>query len=230
MRPVICDSTPVGEDQPEAYIIPRLPEIENEMMHQRNVFLFLAVFGMALIAPGVGADGQAKTAACAACHGADGNSINPIWPSLAGQGANYIAAQLQAFKSGTRNNPSMSPMAATVDDADMLAIGEYYAAQAPKIAAMGDHDFSAAERLYRGGDAERGLPACMACHGPSGAGNAPAGYPALRGQLAEYTAMQLRAYRDKTRNGGRHDVMADIAGRMSDADIEAVARYVSALH
>jgi cytochrome c553 len=200
------------------------------MMHHRNLFLHVAVLGMVLMAGNAYGDGQAKAVVCAACHGPDGNSINPIWPNLAGQGANYIATQLQAFKSGAREDPSMSPMANTVADADVREISEYYAAQAPKISAIGTQDFTAAEKMYRGGDAERGIPACMACHGPTGAGNAPASYPALRGQHAEYTVMQLKAYREGERATDAQGMMRDIAGKLSDADIENLARYLSALH
>lgn len=199
-------------------------------MLPRNAFLCLALLAALAVSPLTSAQPPAKAVACAACHGADGNSVNPIWPSLAGQGEAYIVSQLHAFKNGHRNNPSMSPMAAGLEPEDMAEIAAYYAGQAPKIAPMGDNDFAAAETLYRGGDVERGLPACMACHGPNGAGNAPAGFPALRGQHPEYTVLQLNAYRDGSRLGGRQNVMGEIAARMTDAEIEALARYVSALH
>jgi cytochrome c553 len=202
-------------------------------MQSRNLFLAVAMLGLTLLAGGAGAeaDMKAKTATCVACHGANGNSVNPIWPNLAGQGARYIASQLKAFKSGMRNNAAMSPMAQGVADEDMLAIGEYYAGLEPKVQPLGDIDVAAAEKLYRGGDAERGIPACMACHGPSGAGNAPAKYPALRGQHAAYTVAQLKAYRDGTRGGSAlAEMMQTIAAKMTDEQIENVAGYVSALY
>ncbi|MEQ8231189.1 MAG: c-type cytochrome [Gammaproteobacteria bacterium] len=200
-------------------------------MPQRNLFLFMALLCLTLLSVGAQADGQAKTAACAACHGPDGNSVNPIWPNLAGQHAPYIVAQLQAFKSGARNNPSMSPMAANLSEDDMAEIGAWYAAQAIKVGTLADDvDVEAAARLYRGGDAERGIPACMACHGPSGAGNGPARYPALRGQHAEYTALQLKAYRDGSRATDAASMMRDIASRLTDEDIALLSAYVSALH
>ena len=214
----------------QMYIIRPFPIIENETMLRRNVFLVLIAFSMSMLASQASAQAPAKAAACAACHGADGNSTTPIWPKLAGQGAPYIVAQLKAFKSKERDNPSMSPMAAGLEEADMREIADYYAAQSTQIAALGDEDFSAAEKLYRGGDAERALPACMACHGPNGAGNAPAGFPALRGQHADYTVLQLNAYRDGSRAGGRNMVMGDIAKKMTDEEIAALAKYVSALH
>lgn len=190
----------------------------------------IVLLSLAATSTAIGADGKAKAAACAACHGADGNSINPIWPNLAGQGASYIVAQLEAFKSGARNNPSMAPMAAGLSSEDMAAIAEYYAAQAPKIAALGDVDVSAAEKLYRGGDVERGIPACMACHGPSGAGNAAAKYPALRGQQVDYTVLQLKAYRDGSRATDPAEMMRSVAAKLSDDEIDLLAKYVSALH
>lgn len=199
-------------------------------MHSRNALLPVIFLGLLVVSVGANADAAAKTAVCTACHGADGNSMNPIWPNLAGQHAEYIVAQLQAFKSGARENASMAPMATNLSDADMAEIGAYYAAQTAKIAPLGEHDVGTAERLYRGGDAERGIPACMACHGPNGAGNAAAKYPALRGQHAEYTVLQLKAYRDGTRATDPQSMMRTIAARMTDADIEQLARYLSALH
>lgn len=200
-------------------------------MQPRNAFLSLAFLSLILCGTGAAADGQAKTAVCMACHGADGNSVNPIWPNLAGQHSQYIVAQLKAYKSGARENASMAPMAAGLEEADMNEIGAFYAAQSTKIAALGeDEDINAAQQLYRGGDRERGIPACMACHGPNGAGNAAAQYPALRGQHAEYTIAQLEAYRDGSRATDPQSMMRTIAARMSDQDIKEIARYISALH
>jgi cytochrome c553 len=199
-------------------------------MSQRNLFLFLALLSLGGVMAAAQADGQAKTAVCVACHGADGNSMNPVWPSLAGQHADYIVAQLKAFKSGARENPSMSPMAATVADEDMAEIGAWYQSQTLKIAPLGDVDVSKGEALYRGGDTARGIPACMACHGPTGAGNGAARYPALRGQHAEYTALQLKAYRDGSRGTDPQEMMRTIAKRLGDDDIEQLSRYISALH
>lgn len=200
------------------------------MMHERNAFLLLGCLCLALVTVNAGADGQAKAQACAACHGADGNSANPVWPSLAGQNAAYIVDQLKAFKSGARENPMMSPMAANLSEEDMQEIGEYYAAQAVAVKPIAADQIAAGERLYRGGDAERGVPACMACHGPAGAGNLAAGYPALRGQHPEYTVATLKAYRDGGRPAGLNGMMGSIAGKLSETDMEALARYVSALH
>lgn len=199
-------------------------------MLKRNAFLGAALLCVALANGTAFADGKAKAVICSACHGADGNSINPIWPNLAGQNAGYIVTQLQAFKSGSRNNPSMSPMAANLTDDDMKEIAAYYAAQAPRIATITAEAATPGEKLYRGGDAERGIPACMACHGPSGAGNAAANYPALRGQQIDYTVLQLKAYRDGTRDTDAQSMMRQTASRLTDDDMQNLARYVSALH
>ncbi len=169
---------------------------------------------------------------CAACHGPDGNSINPEWPNLAGQNAKYITQQLRAYKSGERVNPNMSAMVTTLTDEDIDAIGDYYSTMAPKIGQIAAENIAEGEKLYRGGDKDDGVPACMACHGPNGAGNPAANYPALRGQHAKYTSLQLAAYRSGERKTGaeRKSMMQTIAAKLSDADIENLASYINALH
>jgi cytochrome c553 len=169
---------------------------------------------------------------CAACHGPDGNSINPEWPNLAGQHPKYVVQQLRAFKSGQRENPNMSAMVSTLSEEDMVALGAFYATQKPQIGTIEVEQIAAGEKLYRGGDKDKGIPACMACHGPNGAGNPAANYPALSGQQAKYTSIQLQAYRSGDRKAGQNQpsIMQTIAVRMSDDDIANVARYVRALH
>ena len=169
---------------------------------------------------------------CAACHGPDGNSVNPEWPNLAGQHAKYVVQQLRAYKSGERNNPNMSAMVSNLSDEDMVALAAFYAALQPKIGTITGELIAAGEKIYRGGDLDKGIPACMACHGPNGAGNPAANYPALRGQQVKYTSIQLEAYRSGDRKTGadRKSIMQTIAAKMSDDDIENVAQYVHALH
>ena len=169
---------------------------------------------------------------CAACHGPDGNSINPEWPNLAGQHQKYTIQHLQAYKSGERSNPSMSAMVTNVTTDDMVAIADYYAAQSPRIGTIVSDKIAAGEKLYRGGHIEKGIPACMACHGPNGAGNPNANYPALRGQHAKYTSIQLEAYRSGTRktDTDRKLMMQVIASKLSDDDISNIAQYINALH
>jgi cytochrome c553 len=189
-----------------------------------SLFVFSAASGA------IASDAAEKAATCAACHGADGNSINPQWPNLAGQHAGYTAQQLKAFKEGNRQNPSMAPMVANLTPEDMTALGEHFAAMQPKIGTIGADDIAAGETLYRGGNVESGIPACMACHGPNGAGNAAANYPSLRGQHAAYTSIQLNAYKQGTRAGDEKAIMRTIAEKMTEAEIESVAKYINALY
>jgi len=174
--------------------------------------------------------GKEKAAACAACHGTDGNSTNPEWPKLAGQHMSYTRAQLAAFKSGARKNAMMSPMATNLSDEDIASIATYFAAQTrqPGVAKKALVDVGA--RVYRGGNSETAVPACMACHGPRGAGNLAAGYPSLSGQHAVYTANQLKAYKNGERATDANAVMRTIAARMSTEEIEAAASFIEGLH
>ncbi|MEM7465362.1 MAG: c-type cytochrome [Pseudomonadota bacterium] len=188
------------------------------------------VFLLTISGTSVAVHANDKAATCAACHGVDGNSINPEWPNLAGQHSSYIVQQLRLFKDGVRENASMAPMVANLSDEDMQSLGEHFAGLAPKIGAIKAEDIEPGEALYRGGNADSGLPACMACHGPNGAGNAAAKYPALRGQHTRYTTLQLQAYRDDVRQGDEKGIMGTIAKKMTDAEIESVAKYIHALY
>jgi cytochrome c553 len=185
-------------------------------------------------APGPAAGGDAaagaqKAAVCGACHGMTGSSINPEWPNLAGQHESYIAGQLEAFKAGTRVNPLMTPMAAALAEADMKDLGAHFAQQTPAGLEADPSNWKAGEKLYRGGDAERGIPACIACHGPEGRGNGPAKYPALRAQHAVYTYNQLKAFKGGTRKSAGNDIMEVVTERMTDEEMRALASYVQGL-
>ena len=175
--------------------------------------------------------GKAKALTCTACHGAEGHSANPLWPNLAGQHAGYIQAQLKAFKDGTRQDPLMSSQAMMLTDEDMANLAVYFEslpAAAQAVANPGSIDRG--EAVFRGGNVENGVAACLACHGPTGRGNPAAGYPALQGQHAAYTAKQLQAYADGTRTtDGKTRMMRDIASKLSKEDIEAVASYIQGL-
>jgi cytochrome c553 len=175
--------------------------------------------------------GKARSVTCAACHGADGNSANPAWPNLAGQSAKYLLQQLEAFKSGTRSDPLMTPQAMMLSEEDMHNLAVYFSSQPSSPKAVADPAaVDKGQALYRGGDDERGVAACMACHGPTGRGNPAATYPALRGQYATYVATQLRAYASGKRKSDEPTaVMRDIASRMTEEDILAVASYVQGL-
>jgi cytochrome c553 len=174
-------------------------------------------------------EGQTKSATCVACHGPNGNSPNPEWPNIAGQHQPYIFKQLQAFKSGERQNPLMSPIATTLSEDDMADLAAYYATQTIEGLEADPTQVEVGERVYRGGDAESDVAACAGCHGPRGNGNPTALYPALHGQHATYVAAQLRAYRAGTRRTDQNQIMRDITRTMSDQQIDAVAAYIQGL-
>lgn len=198
----------------------------------RTTIRVLTVFflGSLLAQQGLAQDAKTKAVTCSACHGPDGNSVNPEWPNLAGQHVGYLVAQLKAFKSGSRKNVNMNAMAAPLSDQDMSDIAAYFSAQTLKVASVDAAAAAEGGKLYRGGNAATGVPACMACHGPNGAGNAAANFPALRGQHAKYTSLQLNAYKTGERSTDAKEIMRTIASRMTAAEIEAVARHIEGLH
>lgn len=182
-------------------------------------------------------EGANKAAVCLACHGVNGNSSNPEWPSLAGQPAVYTAEQLALFRAGVRNNPIMMPLAQPLSDDDIADLAVYYAAQTPTGLEADPSYWQAGEALYRAGDAQRQIPACVACHGPVGRGNLASGYPALRAQHAVYTVKQLKEYASGARyveaagaNGSRNaQMMGSIARRLTAEDMRNLASYVQGL-
>jgi len=191
----------------------------------------MGALGASAVALGAGSadEGQSKSTACTACHGPNGNSANPEWPNLAGQHEQYIRKQLQAFKSGARKNPLMTPMAMSLSDDDMDDLGAYFSAQKPAGLEADPGKLALGQRIFRSGDPKSGVPACASCHGPDGAGNPAAAYPLLRSQYGTYVAAQLRAYRAGTRQTDQNKMMRDVAGTMSDDQIDAVASYVQGL-
>ena len=183
-------------------------------------------------AQGDPAAGKARAAACAACHGADGNSINPEWPNLAGQHASYIATQLKGFQDGWRQNVLMSSMAIGLTATDMANLGAYYAAQPIRPTPADPALLEAGEKLYRVGDAEKNIPACAACHGPGGRGNAPGGMPVIAGQKDAYVIAQLKAYASGERvaaTEAQTAMMQQVAKRLSEDDMRALANYLQGL-
>ncbi len=195
-----------------------------------RVCAFAALFasGPALGA-GDAAAGKAKSVPCAACHGPDGNSVNPEWPNLAGQLSEYIVKQLQDFKSGARRNSLMSPQAASLSAADMEDLAAYFASLEPKLTGAADEALAReGERLYRGGDAKLQIAACMACHLPDGRGIPPR-FPRLSGQQARYVELQLSAFKSGQRANDA-GFMGPVSFLLSERQIKAVAQYVSGLH
>ena len=181
-------------------------------------------------AEGDPAAGKAKSAVCAGCHGADGNSINPEWPKLAGQHQGYIAKQLRDYKSGKRSNPSMIGMVAGLSDQDMQDLAAYFASQTAKGGEADPELVAVGEKIYRGGNLGTGLAACMGCHGPGGEGNPGAKFPALAGQHAQYTATTLSDFKAEARANDPNQMMRMIASKMTKKEIEAVASYTAGLY
>lgn len=176
---------------------------------------------------------QIVTQVCAACHGADGNSVAPANPKLAGQIGDYLVKQLRDFKpvngQPVRKSPVMNGIAAPLTDEDIRNLSAYYSQQAAKPASARDKELVAiGEKLYRGGNAARGVPACMACHAPNGAG-IPSQFPRLAGQHADYTLAQLKLFRSGERANDGGKMMRVIAGKMSDQEMRAVAEYIAGL-
>lgn len=177
---------------------------------------------------------QIAETVCVGCHGADGNSPTSANPSLAGQGSEYLFKQLTQFKSddgkpAVRNNPIMSGMTAALSVEDMKSLAFYFSQQKLKPATATDEKLvSAGKSLWRKGDFERGIPACAGCHGPTGAG-VPAQYPRIAGQYAEYTEAQLKNFRSEERSNDPEMMMRNIAEKLSDKQIKAVADYAAGL-
>lgn len=193
--------------------------------------LTLATATAPTMAAGDAAAGKAKSATCAGCHGMDGNSVNPEWPNLAGQHARYIAKQLADFKAGKdRNNATMSGMVAALNEQDMANLAAYFSSLPRKQGAADKSLVEAGQKLYRGGNPATGVAACIGCHGPTGAGNPAANFPALSGQHSKYVENQLKAFRSGERKNDAGKMMRNIAGKMTDEEIKAVAAYVQGLH
>lgn len=177
---------------------------------------------------------QIASQVCSACHAADGNSVAPVNPKLAGQIQEYLVKQLSNFKSSSgrapeRGNAIMNGMAANLSEADARNVAAYYASQPLRPAFARDKDLaSLGQRIYRGGNVATGVPACAGCHGPDGSG-IPAQYPRIAGQFAEYIETQLKAFRAGARGNDPNGMMRGVAGRMTDKEISAVAQYAAGL-
>ncbi len=201
-------------------------------MNRMFVFAVLLAFGQNVaIAEGSVEAGKRKSVTCAACHGADGNSVTPAWPRLAGQNQRYLIEQLEDFKDGNRQDPLMTPQAMMLSAQDIADLAAYYEAQESGHGEADPALVSLGQKIYRAGVVgEAIIPACYACHGPNGHGVAPAGYPALGGQHAAYTEAQLRAFRSGARRTDPDQQMRNVAARLSDEEIIAVASYLQGLH
>ena len=179
---------------------------------------------------GDAAAGQAKSALCATCHGADGNSELAVNPKLAGQNAAYLLKQMQDYRSGARQDPIMPALLAALSEQDMADIAAWYASQEVTLQGAPPESMELGGALYRAGDRRLGVAACSACHSPSGRGNAPAGFPALGGQHPEYTLKQLQAFRSGARANDLSAMMRATVERLTDRELQALANYLSGLH
>ena len=206
------------------------------------------VIGLSLVlgfaGPALAADaaaGKDKTLVCSACHGADGNSVVPSFPKLAGQNERYLIKQMNDIKNDVRPVPTMAGQLTSMSDEDIANIAAYYASQSASGGQADPARVALGAKVYRGGVSATGVAACGACHGARGGGNAPAGFPALAGQHADYTAAQLRSFRtgaentlEENANGRTNDgdarMMRDTALRMTDNEIDAVASFIAGLH
>ncbi|MCH9691267.1 MAG: cytochrome c4 [Gammaproteobacteria bacterium] len=209
----------------------------------RNATLVLGLIAMAPFtqAAGDAQAGQAKATACAACHNTDGNSLASTFPKIAGLGEKYLYKQLRDIKDGERSVPEMTGQLDHFNDQDLADIAAFFAAQSIQLS--GSEAFSVmlnngdnvdglmlGRKIFRSGNKESGVPACMGCHSPTGKGNEPAGYPRLSGQYAQYIEKQLTAFREGSRaNDGVNRTMRTVAKQLSNAEIKALANYVAGL-
>lgn len=200
------------------------------------VCLFIS-FNINAAEQGNAENGKTKSITCSACHGVDGNSAIPMNPKLAGQHEKYLVKQLTEFKLASktggkdgRNNAIMNGMSAALSEQDIRDLAAYYSSQE---AVPGESTQDAVEqgnKLYIGGDLKRGITACIACHGPKGNGTSLSGFPDISGQHSVYISSQLKSFRSGGRANSLNGMMADIAKRMTDEDIEVISSYVSGLH
>jgi cytochrome c553 len=215
-------------------------DLRRSMATKKNAryFWLSVLLGGSLAATAAGAQegsveaGRTKSATCAACHGVDGNSVTPDWPMLAGQHASYIVRQLRAFKDGERTDVTMKPFADMLSEQDMLDVAAYFAAQTPTPKGADPSLVGLGQQIYRGGVPDRGVAACIACHGPEGNGNPLAAYPRISAQHASYTTKQLNAYRTGERRSDveLNQMMRNVAGALFDDEIRALASYMQGLN
>ena len=177
--------------------------------------------------------GKELSASCAACHGDDGISLNPVWPKLAGQNPKYLASQLHEFKkgpNGNRNNAVMYGIAVNLSDQDIEDLSEYYSSLKSSVGLTKDEYLELGRNIYRGGNMEIKMQACISCHGPNGQGNYAAAIPMLSGQHSQYTYQQLKNFQTSMRSNDYNKMMRNIVHRMTDEEMKAVASYIEGLY
>lgn len=195
--------------------------------------LLLATSYTALALTGNPLAGQQKSAACVACHSADGNTTTPLWPKIAGMSEGYLLKQLLDYKKGEKGprfDPTMYSIVATLSEQDLADLAAFYATQVPTIGQVPSNYVAQGQALYRGGNLTSGVPACAACHSPKGDGNSLALFPRLGGQNSQYVRDQLLKFKSKQRSNDPNSMMRDIAARLNEQELEAIAQYVQGLH
>ncbi len=200
---------------------------------KKNLIAVLAVVGVVSVgsvqAAGDVAAGKARAAGCLACHGPAGNSLNPMWPKLAGQHSNYITRQLKAFKAGVRYDPMMSAMALPLDDKAVVDLAAYFASEKRSAGAVDPVKAEQGKQIYFAGIPDKGVTACGSCHGLEGYGNPGADFPNIASQHAFYVGKALKDYRAKKRTTDPGGVMQAVAANLTDAEIDVVAQFVQSL-
>ena len=203
----------------------------NKIFTYINISIFMVI--SANVFAGNIEKGKENSAACVSCHGVDGISVSTIWPKLAGQHASYISSQLYEFKKGAqgkRNNAVMYGISLALSNEDIADLSAYYGSLEKSIGTTSDEDLKLGQNIYRGGNMEYKIQACIACHGPNGQGNNPASIPMLSGQHADYTFTQLKNFQSRLRANDPNKMMRNIVHRMTDEEMKAVAQYVQGLH
>jgi len=205
-------------------------------MKKAILFTLVACFATATVSAneshkvGDAAKGKTLSATCAACHGADGNSVNPAWPKLAGQGSAYLMKQLNDFRSDKRADPTMSGQAkAIASEEDIMHLTAYFSSQKAKAGTAKKDKVELGKAIYKGGVLSSGVAACAACHGPNGSGNTAAKFPKISGQHTKYVIAQLKAFKSGKRSNDVGKMMRNVALKMTDAEMEAVAEYIAGL-
>jgi len=212
-----------------------MPEAHSDVQRLPNIVLSGLLFALvgtpAHAQQGSVEAGQTKSVTCAACHGTDGNSVTPEWPNLAGQHERYTIQQLHAFRNGERQDIGMQGFASTLSEQDMSDLAAYFAAQTPKLQGADPDLVILGEQIYRGGVAERGVAACIACHGPRGRGNPLAAYPQISGQHATYVFNTLQAYASGQRSSDveLNRMMGNVSELLFEDEMRALASYVQGL-
>jgi len=197
--------------------------------------LLIIIFSCATNAFALGnpTNGQSKSQVCVACHGVDGNSVTPIWPKIGGLSESYLLEQLVEFKKGPQGNrydPSMYGIVQNFSQQDLEDLAAYYSQQAMALGTANQGMVALGQQIYRGGNLLTGVPACAACHAADGGGNYLANFPRLSGQNSGYISAELSKFKTKERKNDPSSIMQDIAARLSNEEIEAVANYVAGLH